>query len=186
MKTRNIIIPLILACILGWWSIISGCSTFKSSGWTAFVKEPQPEIRVDSLVDFDSLETFTIVPYSSLASDVVVGGRNENWAMFALANGMILRGYRYVDNIASADLVLTEKISDDYDSEMNMRAELQSTPQFKSVQPFSLISSPFGSDATLPGRTNTLPLSESSAQDFYLYESREANLSLRRGWVIER
>jgi membrane-associated protease RseP (regulator of RpoE activity) len=72
---------------------------------------------------------------------------------------MIERGYRYVDNIASADLVLVEKISDDYDSTMNLRAKLQQAPMFAAVQPFSLISSPFGSDAQLPTGTNSFPLS---------------------------
>jgi hypothetical protein len=167
MKTRNILIPVVLASIAGWWSIVSGCSTLKPNGWTAFVGNPQPEIQVDSLVHFDSLETFTVVPYSSLATDAVIGGRDENWAMFDLANSMMARGYRYVDNIASADLVLTEKISDDYDSTRNMHEELLHAPPFKAVQAFSLIASPFGSDAPLPTGTNSSPRSHPVLEIFF-------------------
>jgi len=122
----------------------------RTGAWSNWDKVPDPENRVDSLVHFENYKTFTILPYSQLAPDIVVAGKDENMEMFGLANSIMKRGYRYVDNLDSADFVLVEKISDDYDPAVPLRSVLETVPVFRNVLPFSLSNSPFGDTAQRP------------------------------------
>jgi PDZ domain-containing protein len=130
---------------------ISGCSSSTRTGrWGDWAKVPEPENRIDSVVHFENFKTFTILPYSQLAPDIVVAGQDENMEMFGLANSIMKRGYRYVDNLDSADFVLIEKISDDYDPAVPLRSALETVPVFRNVLPFSISNNPFGDSAQRP------------------------------------
>jgi hypothetical protein len=130
---------------------VSGCSSATQSGvWAGWAKVPDQENRVDAIVRFENFKTFTILPYSQLATDIVVAGQDENMEMFGLANSMMGRGYRYVDDLDSADFVLVEKISDDYDSAVSLWSVLGTAPVFRNVLPFSLSNNVFGDSAQRP------------------------------------
>ncbi len=169
MRLQHVMIrTLIVAGVV----VLAGCGASKPPArWRPFVTQSEPETQVDSLVHFNEFRTFTIVPYSALASDVVVAGKDEHWEMFALANGVTERGYRYVENLDSADFVLVEKISDDFDSTMDMHAAMLQTPTFLPAVPFPISERSFGSDASLPGHTSSFPHSHPVLK-IYAYTNR--------------
>ncbi|MDP4200825.1 MAG: PDZ domain-containing protein [Bacteroidota bacterium] len=115
---------------------------------TYWIDGPRSIQRIDSLSRFGPslYRSFTAIPYSELDSaSVQLSGNDENAMLFALVNKLISRGYRYVDDIDSADFIVTECVRTDF----NLREKFDSTRfvtvPMKRVLPFSFISSSFGS-----------------------------------------
>jgi hypothetical protein len=92
----------------------------------------------------------TIIPYSQLSSMETMDSRDENAMLFGLANEVIQYGFEYVDNIDSADAILTEHISNEYWEKEHLDTEHVTIPKLTSHSPFSLLTSPFGSDDHSP------------------------------------
>ena len=141
---RNILLLMLILTL-------SGCAV------RYWMSGPDHVTRVDSNVFFKQYETFTIIPYSSIAPDKSgLTGREENAMMFFLANQIIERGYRYTDNMDSADFILTQRIADDYREGEQLSLLLGKAPPLTSRNTFSLLSTSWetGEATPKPMRTN--------------------------------
>jgi hypothetical protein len=158
----------------------TGCTGSKTAQkWTFWAGEMKSEEQVDSLVHLEDMRTFTVIPYSSLSSNVVLAGSDENAMMFALVCGFQDYGYRYVENRDSADFTVVERISDEFDSTNDLRQELKSAPALKPAKSFSLTTSRFGSDNEEPVPQTSRSLSHPVLKIFIYSKSGR----LVRRWI---
>ncbi|MDP4200827.1 MAG: hypothetical protein Q8922_10510 [Bacteroidota bacterium] len=126
-------------------SSLSITSCHQSWYW---IDGPRSIQSVDSLARFGPslYHSFTAIPYSELDSAAAqVFGRDENAMLFALVNELLGQGFQYVDDLDSADFIVTECIRRDFKWHEEVDSTKYIALPMKRVLPFSLNSSPFGS-----------------------------------------
>src|ERR1051325_7897872 len=80
-----------------------------------WVDGPRWTGKVDSFTHGTIYHYFTAIPYSLLdSSNAQVYGRDENGTLYYTVNRLLQDGFEYVDNVDSADFVLTECIRNDF------------------------------------------------------------------------
>src|SRR4051794_3698351 len=91
---------------------VIGCKTTSSWYW---VEGRHPAATyIDSAVHLPSKRTFTVIPFSLLDSSAWLKGREENALLFRLVNEIVGRGYRYVEHVKDADIIITQEVRGDY------------------------------------------------------------------------
>jgi hypothetical protein len=126
------------------------CCCKTTGNWYWVEGTNPPAVYKDSIKQIRYYTTFTAVLYSDLDHDAALIGRQERALLFRLVNEISDRGYRYVENIDSADFIVTQRVTDMYKRGEGLSAQLGHAPGFVNVMPFLLSDRSFNNDVDYP------------------------------------